>query len=81
MVSEGRRPRSAAERGAGRGRSPWAPEALADSQTAELLEGVSWRDQLPESLADFRTAELLEGVLDVDLDAVDVELPQGFGRD
>ena len=35
----------------------------------------------PESLADSRTAELLEGVCDVDLDALDVELPRGFGRD
>jgi len=26
-------------------------------------------------------AELLEGVCDVDLDALDVELPRGFGRD
>ena len=40
-----------------------------------------WREQLPESLADSRTAELLEGVCDVDLDALDVELPRGFGRD
>ena len=38
-------------------------------------------NQLPESLADSRTAELLEGVCDVDLDALDVELPRGFGRD
>ena len=28
-----------------------------------------------------RTAELLEGVCDVALDALDVELPRGFGRD
>ena len=42
---------------------------------------TAWRDQLPESLADSRTAELLEGVCDVDLDALDVELPRGFGRD
>lgn len=41
----------------------------------------AWRDQLPESLADSRTAELLEGVCDVDLDALDVQLPRGFGRD
>ena len=26
-------------------------------------------------------AELLEGVCDVDLDALDVKLPRGFGRD
>ena len=44
-------------------------------------EYETWRDQLPESLADSRTAELLEGVCDVDLDALDVELPRGFGRD
>ena len=44
-------------------------------------EYEAWRDQLPESLADSRTAELLEGVCDVDLDALDVELPRGFGRD
>ncbi|MCY4511596.1 MAG: hypothetical protein OXG35_32215, partial [Acidobacteria bacterium] len=31
-------------------------------------------------LADSRTAELL-GVCDVDLDALDIELPRGFGRD
>ena len=31
--------------------------------------------------ADSRTAELLDGVCDVDLDALDVELPRGFGRD
>ena len=36
---------------------------------------------VPESLTDSRTAELLEGVCDVDLDALDVELPRGFGRD
>ena len=40
-------------------------------------EYEAWRDQLPES----RTAELFEGVCDVDLDALDVELPRGFGRD
>ena len=39
------------------------------------------RGGLPESLADSRTAELLEGVCDVDLDALNVELPQGFSRD
>ena len=37
-----------------------------------------WRDGLPESLADSRTAELLEHVCDVDLDALDVELPRGW---
>ena len=50
------------------------PESLADSRTAELVEGGTGR-------ADSRTAELLKGVCDVDLDALDVELPRGFGRD
>ena len=57
----------------------WAA-ALVELRTLQG-EYEAWRDQLPESLAESRTAELLEGVLDVDLDAVDVELPRGFGRD
>ena len=49
---------------------------------AELQgEYEAWRDGLPESLAESRTAELLAGVCDVDLDALDVKLPRGFGRD
>ena len=44
-------------------------------------EYEAWRDQMPESLADSKTAELLDGVCDVDLGALDVELPRGFGRD
>ena len=44
-------------------------------------EYEAWRDGLPESLAGSRTAELLEGVCDVDLDALEVKLPRGFGRD
>ena len=55
------------------------PAALAEFRTLQA-EYEAWRDQLPESLANSRTAELLEGVCDVDLDALDVELP-GFGRD
>ena len=54
--------------------------AVAELRTLQA-EYEAWRDQLPESLADSRTAELLEGVCDVDLDALDVELPRGFGRD
>ena len=54
--------------------------ALAELRTLQA-EYQAWRDQLPESLADSRTAELLEQVGDVDLDALDVELPRGFGRD
>ncbi|MCY3786094.1 MAG: hypothetical protein OXG47_05125 [bacterium] len=57
----------------------WAA-ALAELRTLQA-EYEAWRDQLPESLAESKTAELLEGVCDVDLDAVDVELPRGFGRD
>ena len=54
--------------------------ALAELRQLQA-EYQAWRDGLPESLADSRTAELLEGVYDVDLDALDVELPRGFGRD
>ena len=57
----------------------WAA-ALAELRTLQG-EYETWRDQLPESLAGSRTAELLDEVCDVDLDAVDVELPRGFGRD
>jgi hypothetical protein len=44
-------------------------------------EYEEWRDGLPESLAASRTAELLDEVCDLDLDALDVQLPRGFGRD
>ena len=54
--------------------------ALAELRQLQA-EYETWRDQLPESLAESRTAELLEGVCDVALDALDVELPRGFGRD
>ena len=57
----------------------WAAALAELRQLQEEYE--TWRDGLPESLADSRTAELLEGVCDVDLDALDVELPRGFGRD
>ena len=56
----------------------WA-DAVDQLRTLQA-EYEAWRDQLPESLADSRTAEFLEGVCDVDLDALDVELPRGFGR-
>ena len=70
---------SCARRTAGRGRKRWAA-AVGQLRTLQA-EYQTWRDQLPESLADSRTAELLAGVCDVDLDALDVELPRGFGRD
>ena len=54
----------------------WA-DAVAELRTLQA-EYETWRDQLPESLADSRTAELLEGVCDLDLDALDVELPRSF---
>ena len=62
--------RAAAAVGRGPGRAP---------HPAGRVRGLA--RQLPESLTDSRTAELLEGVCDVDLDALDVELPRGFGRD
>ena len=71
-----RRPHHSASRGA----FPPRSRALAELRTLQA-EYEAWRDQLPESLANSRTAELLEGVCDVDLDALDVELPRGFGRD
>ena len=65
-------------------RTPPRPKRWA-AAVAELrqlqAEYETWRDGLPESLGESRTAELLEGVCDVDLDALDVELPRGFGRD
>ena len=57
----------------------WAA-ALAELRTLQV-EYQDWRGQLPESLADSRTAELLDEVCDVDLDALDLELPRDFGRD
>ena len=57
----------------------WAA-ALAELRTLQT-EYQAWLDQLPESLAESRTAGLLEEVCAVDLDALDVELPRGFGRD
>ena len=57
----------------------WAA-ALAELRTLQA-EYEAWRDQLPEALAESRTAERLDEVCDVDLDALDVELPRGFGRD
>lgn len=64
---------------------PPVAAAAVGRRLAELralqAEYETWRDQLPEALVGSRTAELLEEVCDVDLDAIDVELPRGFGRD
>lgn len=57
----------------------WAA-ALAELRTLQA-EYQDWRDQLPKPLAESRTAELLDEVCDVDLNALDLELPRGFGRD
>ena len=67
--------------GRGPGRAPDPADPIHKRNTPSAEEYQAWRDGLPESLADSRTAELLEGVCDVDLDALDVELPRGFGRD
>ena len=67
----------------GGGRRP-RPKRWADAvdQLRQLQdEYEAWRAGLPESLAESRTAQLIESVCDVDLDALDVELPRGFGRD
>ena len=63
----------------GRGRSSGPTPLL----VLRRLQGEyeSWSDGLPEGLADSKTGQLLEGVCEVDLDALDVELPRGFGRD
>ena len=57
----------------------WAA-ALAELRTLQA-EYQDWRGQVPEPLADSRTAERLDKVCDVDLDALDLELPRGFGHD
>ena len=64
---------------AGPGRSRWA-DAVDELRTLQAAYEAC-RDQLPEALVDSRTAELLEGVCGVDLDALGVDLPRGFGRD
>ena len=60
-------------------RPRWA-DAVEELRTLQA-EYEAWRDGLPKSLAESRTAELLDGVCDLDVDALDVELPRGFGRD
>lgn len=40
-----------------------------------------WLDNLPGSLQDSALAEKLQTVCDLDLDELDLDLPQGFGRD
>ena len=54
-----------------------AVETLRELQAAYQ----DWLDNLPESLQSSALAEKLEEVCSVDIDALDVELPLGFGRD
>ena len=65
--------------------APFEPRGTGTAALAELrtlqAEYKNWRDQLPEPLVDSRTAELLDEVCHVDLDALDLDLPRGFGRD
>ena len=52
---------------------------------AELLELQAdyqqWLEGLPESLADTPTADALRTVCELEVAALDVDLPRGFGRD
>ncbi len=52
---------------------------------AELLELQAdyqqWFNALPESLADSPTADALRTVCELDVAALEVDLPRGFGRD
>jgi hypothetical protein len=65
---------------AGSRREQRRADALAELRALQA-EYQAWRGYLSESLADSSTAELLEEIFDIDLDALDVELPRGFGRD
>jgi hypothetical protein len=48
----------------------------------EIQEGYqAWLDNLPEHLQGSPVAEKLEAVCALDLEALEVELPLGFGRD
>jgi hypothetical protein len=55
----------------------WAVETLRELQE----EYQAWLDNLPESLQGSTLAERLEEVCALDLDALDIDLPRGFGRD
>ena len=63
-----------------RGRRPGPPGGAAALAELRALQAdyQAWLDGLPESLAGSRTAELLEEVCNVDLDALDLELPRGL---
>jgi hypothetical protein len=60
------------------------PERWRDAvETLRALqeEYQAWLDNLPESLQSSALAEKLEEVCTLDLDALDIDLPRGFGRD
>ena len=72
----------------------WAAAAAkADEGLSELVdlqaEFQDWRDNLPENLESSPVAEKLDAVCDLELDdvhstiqeAMDADLPLGFGRD
>ena len=44
-------------------------------------EYQDWLDTLPEGLEDSVTADRLRGICELDLEALDVEPPRGYGRD
>jgi len=56
------------------------------AEAVETLQGLQeeyqeWRENLPWNLNVSALAEKLDAVCAVDLSALDIELPQGFGRD
>ena len=60
------------------------PQLWAEAvETLRTLQAAyqEWRDTLPENFEFSRLAEKLDVVCDVDLSELDIELPQGFGRD
>jgi len=60
------------------------PQRWLDAVT-ELLELQAgyqeWLDGLPENLADSSTADALRAICELDVGALEVDPPRGFGRD
>lgn len=72
----------------------WAQAANAAFAALEILKDLqseyqNWRDNLPENLDSTPMAEKLDTIIDLDLEgacdtvqeAMDADLPRGFGRD
>lgn len=60
------------------------PQRWADAvETLRQLqdEYQAWLENLPESLQESELAAKLQQVCELDLDALDIDLPKGFGRD